>query len=244
MNDTPFDYMAEADKTCSTVFRPQHVDKSEFVNLLASFASIAEALNLRKKVLFRGKLPADVQLYHPPLHGSIAVEFDPVNTSQTEIDILHGCIGVITEAGEIAELLINRITRGKFDNVNVVEEAGDVMWYLARLGRGTNVTLDDVGRINIDKLHGRHGDTFNVVRDANRDLATERRRLENAATHQNADMFERSVAIDDDDNPTFGPCLGNNLYQPPIQEAHEPRAVWEYGCWRTRLVRDIPGLAT
>lgn len=234
----PFDYMAACDKTCSIVFRPDFVDKSELVNLLTSFASIAEALNLRKKLFFRGKTPDDVGLYHPPLHASLAVEFDANNPVGGEIDILHGAIGVITEAGEVAELLLRRLATGSFDAVNVLEESGDVRWYIVRMLRGIGTTDEICEHVNIEKLQGRHGEAFDVFRDANRDIDTERKRLERGKTAEAATMFERSNAIDAAGQEVPGPCLGDDIHNPP-----EAGALWQDGCWRRAFVRDVPGLA-
>lgn len=175
-----FDYMAEADKTCSIVYNPQYVNRDNFVKTLSLIVELCGVLNLSKKLLFRGRTPADVGLVEPRLHESLAVEFDQNNPMPGEVDILHGLVGAITEAGEMAEVLLNRIEGGTFDRVNVLEEAGDEMWYIVRMLRGLGTDLPTLFRSNIDKLHGRHGEAFDVFRDANRDLAAERARLETA----------------------------------------------------------------
>lgn len=176
-----FDYMSEADKTCSIVFAPQYVDRDDLVSMLEEAASVADRLNRVKKLLFRGKTRDDFGLHALALHASLAVEFDPNNTASPDVDVLHGIVGVITEAGEMAEVLLHRIRTGEFDRVNAFEEVGDVSWYLARQLRGMNADFDMSNRANIDKLHGRHGAAFDVFRDANRDLAAERQRLETGA---------------------------------------------------------------
>lgn len=218
-----FDYMAEADKTCSVVFNPQNVDAEGFSNLLSRIAGLCNVLNVDKKLLFRGKSCADVGLPQPALADSLAVEFDPNNTSNDDLNLLHGIIGVITEAGEMAELLLRRFDTGKFDKVNATEECGDVAWYLARQLRGTGTDFETMQRMNMDKLHGRHGEAFDIFRDANRDLGAERAKLEKAS------LFEK---------PTYSECMGSNLSVPP-----EPGLVWYKGCWRQQIVRDVPGLA-
>lgn len=191
-----FDYMAEADKTCSIVFAPQFVDRDAFVALLQRIAADAEHLNTAKKLFFRGKTPADMGTSLPSLADSLAVEFDPNNPNDDDINILHGIVGVITEAGEMAEVLLHRIEHGEFDRVNVAEEGGDVLWYLARQLRGLNTNFERIGRMNIDKLHGRHGNAFDVFRDANRNLATERKRLEAAPLFETTDAPALGVGDD------------------------------------------------
>ena len=44
--------------------------------------------------------------------------------------------------------------------------------------RGIGVTLEQSNRANIDKLRGRHGEAFDVFKDANRDLNAEQSKLE------------------------------------------------------------------
>lgn len=175
-----FDYMAEADKTCSVLFHPEHVDRNAFLKNLKSVVELGDVLNLSKKLLFRGKTPEDLGLRRPKVYETLAVEFDPMNTSAEIVNVVHGIVGMITEAGELAEVLIALIETGEIDAVNVLEECGDVNWYNVRCLRGINATSDLRDKANIDKLHGRHGDTFDAFRDANRDLGKERARLDKA----------------------------------------------------------------
>ena len=205
-----FDYMAEADKTCSIVFAPQFVNRDTFVRILRDVAQLAEELNIAKKLLFRGKQPNEVGCDMPALSASLAVEFDPNNSTDADINLLHGIVGVITEAGEMAEVLLHRIVHGKFDGVNAAEECGDVLWYLARQLRGLETNFDQIGRMNIDKLHGRHGDAFDVFRDANRNLAAERKRLE-----ADAPLFETT------DAPAMGVASGASEH-PGYHDADAP----------------------
>lgn len=177
----PFDYMKEADKTNSVLFNPQYVNRDDFVRNLRSFIEIADVLNLYKKLLFRGRKPDELNMQRPRLHESLGVEFDPMNTAEATINVVHGAVGVLTEAGEVAEFLLKAIEENTLDPVNVAEEAGDLRWYIVRMLRGINMTDEQCERMNIDKLHGRHGDTFNVERDANRNLLAERAGLEASA---------------------------------------------------------------
>lgn len=180
----PFDYMAEADKTCSVIFKPEQIDKIDFIQTLGSIAGFCNDLNLYKKLLVRGKTNRELSLPQPGLAESIAVEFDPNNMEPGDIDILHGLVGAITEAGEMAELLMTWLHTGTIDLTNAIEECGDVMWYLARQYRGIEaasgkrVDFEVVGKVNINKLHNRHGEKFDANRDANRDLEKEREQLE------------------------------------------------------------------
>jgi hypothetical protein len=178
-----FDYMAECDKTCSVEFHPEQVEVTDMRYVLMGVKGFAEDLNLIKKLLFRGKTRNDLNfppVIKPTLHDLIE-GLSAINAwSPADIDVLHGAVGVITEAGEVAEYLLKFLEGNGFDRVNVMEEAGDVSWYVVRSLRGIGLTLDQSNRANIDKLRGRHGEAFDVFRDANRDLQAEHSKLEDA----------------------------------------------------------------
>ncbi|MAQ09601.1 MAG: hypothetical protein CMQ11_07180 [Gammaproteobacteria bacterium] len=176
-----FDYMAECDKTCSTEFHPERVEVMDLRHVLMGVKGFAEDLNLIKKLLFRGKTREDLNF--PPAEKPTAADLIDALTainawSPADIDVLHGAIGIITEAGEVAEYLLKWAEGNPFDRVNVLEESGDVSWYVVRTLRGIGVTLEQSNRANIDKLRGRHGEAFDVFKDANRDLNAEQSKLE------------------------------------------------------------------
>ena len=176
-----FDYMAECDKTCSTVFRPENVEVMDLRHILMGVAGFANDLNIVKKLLFRGKTRDEMNFgpAEKPTLNELIEGLSAINAwSPADIDVLHGAIGIITEAGEIAEYLLKWAEGNPFDRVNVLEESGDVSWYVVRTLRGIGVTLDASNRANIDKLRGRHGAAFDVFRDANRDLNAEHSKLE------------------------------------------------------------------
>jgi hypothetical protein len=178
-----FDYMAECDKTCSTVFKPEQVELMDLRHVLMGVAGFASDLNIIKKLLFRGKTRAELEMgeVDKPTVGELIEGLTAINAwSPADIDVLHGAIGIITEAGEVAEYLLKWAEGNPFDRVNVLEESGDLSWYIVRSLRGVGVTLDESNRANIDKLRGRHGAAFDVFRDANRNLDAEHSKLEDA----------------------------------------------------------------
>lgn len=178
-----FDYMAECDKTCSTEFRPENVEVMDLRHVLMGVAGFANDLNVIKKLLFRGKTREELNFgpAEKPTVNDLIEALSAINAwSPADIDVLHGAIGLITEAGEVAEYLLKWAEGNPFDRVNVLEEAGDASWYIVRSLRGIGVTVEQSNRANIDKLRGRHGEAFDVFRDANRDLNAEQSKLEDA----------------------------------------------------------------
>lgn len=197
--EASFDYVAEAEKTCSNTTHGFNQASAEvLLTDLRAFVAAAERLDLHKKVLFRSRSNADVGLpdFRPGSGASVAFYFIP-----DEIDLLHGIIGVATEAGELAEVAVKKLEYpGRADVTNVREEIGDVLWYLARLVKWSGTTFFAEMMRNIAKLRKRHGASFNAERDANRDLAAERVLLEGEKPYDpRDDEYGFKVA----DDPTF-----------------------------------------
>lgn len=94
-------------------------------------------------------------------------------------NLLHGAIGISTEAGELLDAFKKHIYYGKeLDVVNLKEEIGDIMWYIAILCRELNLDMDDILQTNIDKLKARYPEKFTSHQAIYRDLKTERNILE------------------------------------------------------------------
>lgn len=100
--------------------------------------------------------------------------------NNTNARLLHAAIGLSTEAGELLDVLKKNIFYGKpLDIVNVKEEAGDLLWYLAILFDALEADPYEVMRTNIAKLKARYPQKFESEQAITRDLATERKVLEN-----------------------------------------------------------------
>lgn len=74
--------------------------------------------------------------------------------------IIYPTLGINGEAGEIAEKVkkILRDKKGVFDQENKLEllkEAGDVLWYINALCRDLGFTLELAAQLNIEKLESR-----------------------------------------------------------------------------------------
>lgn len=85
---------------------------------------------------------------------------------------VYPVLGLTGEAGEVADKVkkVIRDRGGVFDTearLEIAKEAGDVLWYLASLARELDISLDEIARINIDKIRSRqrrdmiHGDGDN-----------------------------------------------------------------------------------
>ena len=87
---------------------------------------------------------------------------DPVTITKGQYRMLLGIIGLLGEAGEIAEAIKKHIFHGHgLDLKKLEKELGDVSWYHNHLTvRTAKTTLDDVHNENIEKLKARYPEGF------------------------------------------------------------------------------------
>lgn len=91
-------------------------------------------------------------------------------------DLLHGSIGLSTEANEILTMLKAHLFYGRpLDILNIKEELGDCLWYIAILCNDLGISFEELQRMNIEKLRIRHPEKFD---DKPRDLKKERKVFE------------------------------------------------------------------
>jgi NTP pyrophosphatase (non-canonical NTP hydrolase) len=96
-----------------------------------------------------------------------------------QIDLLHAAIGMQTEAAEFSDMLKKHLFYGKpLDKVNLAEELGDQLWYVAMALRALDTDFETVMERNIAKLKARYPDKFTEDLAENRNLLKERAILE------------------------------------------------------------------
>lgn len=78
---------------------------------------------------------------------------DPVS-----LRLMHACIGIGTEAGEVQDLFKKRIMYGKDVQVSdFVDEIGDLLWYIGVACNTLGVSFEEVMEKNYKKLSVRYG---------------------------------------------------------------------------------------
>lgn len=126
-----------------------------------------ESIDGVKKYLFYGKNKEGYQFAGTtPAHDMDAL----VKLMNTDPRVAHAVIGIATEAGE----LLDSVRHGSIDKVNVIEECGDVLWYMAVLMDAVGSSFEDVMGVNIEKLRKRFPEKFEEATAINRDHASER----------------------------------------------------------------------
>jgi len=88
------------------------------------------------------------------------------NTPKDQVDTprgyTHGILGVVTESQELAEVFLDHLENGTpLDEVNLREESGDVLWYIACILREAGTDFGASMNGNIAKLKERFPDKFN-----------------------------------------------------------------------------------
>jgi NTP pyrophosphatase (non-canonical NTP hydrolase) len=165
-------YIEQALRTKSDKFYPNNVDLNQLKIDLNQIIAVSNHLDILKKIMFYGK----------PINNEVNI---PLNVEAKNADLLHSMIGIITEAGEVAEALLKWLETGELDVVNFVEEMGDSFWYFAiGLNAATEKTtqpldFEYVQGLNINKLMHRFPEKFTEQKALNRDVDGERQILEN-----------------------------------------------------------------
>jgi len=93
--------------------------------------------------------------------------------------IEHAIFGIATESGELVNIIKHcKIYRKDLDVTNLVEEMGDLMWYLALLSDDIRVSFEEVWEKNIKKLEARYPQGYSHDSALGRNLKKERKILE------------------------------------------------------------------
>lgn len=93
-------------------------------------------------------------------------------------DLANAALGLTGEAGEVADIIKKHLYQGHdLYPSEVIEELGDVLWYVALMAEYFDVPLGYVMQSNIKKLKARYPEGFDPVRSVNRE---EKRKNENS----------------------------------------------------------------
>lgn len=173
------DFMAAAMRTKTDSYHGEMVGLFFFLNALREFQKAADHLDHIKKTLFYGR-----KLYNVETNfkwGGVNCEgLKDIVTPDT----IHAILGLAGESGELIEALIATVEAtmkgdaAGLDTVNLKEEAGDKLWFLALLFKELDTDFSTEGARVIAKLKVRFPDRFTEDRANTRDLDAERVALE------------------------------------------------------------------
>lgn len=87
-----------------------------------------------------------------------------------DIKLLMNCtLGLNGEAGEFADHIKKWLYQGhEKDDEALIKELGDILWYVAVAAFSLGYELEDVMKLNVEKLNKRYPDGFSKERSVNR----------------------------------------------------------------------------
>ena len=108
---------------------------------------------------------------------------DGMHLSSKQMALLHVSMGLDTEAAEFTDQLKKHLFYGKpIDLVNLSEECGDILWYIAIACREMGIDFEFLMEQNIKKLQARFPGKFSAQHALERNLDAEREVLEQCST--------------------------------------------------------------
>ena len=96
-----------------------------------------------------------------------------MTTLNKELDresvLINGAMGLCGESGEVIDLVKKWFAHGhELNRERILEELGDVAWYLAEVAYALDTPLEDVLSHNIEKLKKRYPEGFDTEKSINR----------------------------------------------------------------------------
>ena len=93
-----------------------------------------------------------------------------LNPALSKKDVLiNGVMGLCGESGEAIDIVKKWLAQGhELDKEKLAKELGDIAWYLAETAYALDISLDDIFRMNIDKLKKRYPEGFASERSVRR----------------------------------------------------------------------------
>lgn len=78
-----------------------------------------------------------------------------------KVELLHMAVGMTGESGEVLDLIKKHVVNGhEVDRKKLIEEIGDVLFYLHGLCNALDIYLDDALLNNYDKLRRRYPEGY------------------------------------------------------------------------------------
>lgn len=83
--------------------------------------------------------------------------------------LINGVMGLCGESGEVIDLVKKHLSQGHpLDREALAKELGDVAWYLAETAYVLGYPLEEIFRMNLEKLSVRYPDGFSTERSLHR----------------------------------------------------------------------------
>lgn len=78
-----------------------------------------------------------------------------------DCNLIHATLGISGEAGEILDTIKKHVIyRKPLDRENIIEELGDIEFFMEQLREALNITREQTIESNMDKLAKRYGENY------------------------------------------------------------------------------------
>ena len=85
--------------------------------------------------------------------------------------LINGVMGLCGESGEAIDIVKKHLAQGHaLDREHLIDELGDIAWYLAETAMVLDVSLEEVLTRNIEKLKKRYPEGFDTEKSLQRDI--------------------------------------------------------------------------
>ena len=102
-------------------------------------------------------------------YQSLAMKTSNPALSQKDI-LINGVMGLCGESGEAIDIVKKHLAQGhELDRAHLLDELGDIAWYLAETATALNASLEDVLTQNIEKLKKRYPQGFSTDNSVHRE---------------------------------------------------------------------------
>jgi NTP pyrophosphatase (non-canonical NTP hydrolase) len=156
-------YLEKAMRTKADTYFRHMLPQQLFDDMLVDVIVAARMVESAKKALFYGKEQVSLQ------NLATYYESQPTIVSDEKNQIRHAIMGIVGEAGELASLVADP----ESERMQFIDEAGDILWYLALLFDQLGVTFEEVQDRNIAKLTERYPAKFTTEQAINRNVEKE-----------------------------------------------------------------------
>jgi hypothetical protein len=151
-------------------------------HLMRVASSIGELADVNKRYMFYG-VPVYAENSTSTVDKTLSQFADDSLIARIQdkqfVRLLHSVIGIITEMGELIDILFACLFEGQeIDFKHIQEEYGDTFWYAALGLDAIGAQMESVLLANIMKLAARYPDGFKEFDAVNRNLTAERAVLE------------------------------------------------------------------
>lgn len=170
-------YSEATSRTCTKSFHGDLVSPEHMACTIAEVIRVGTILDNIKKSLFYGReIPeADVKTISSITNTE---QKTPSNFHGMDPNLLHAALGILTESVEVLQAIAKGSRTGEVDRVNLVEEMGDIEWYMALMYRTLRATPEQARDINIRKLALRFPKEFKESQAIHRNVGAERKLME------------------------------------------------------------------